>query len=80
MAELKDGSRYSESYMESLPDFVKLAESYGHVGFKVDKPSEVEPVLQEAFDLKTNLCSLISSQIRKKMCGQWFKPERVCRR
>ena len=53
--EIEYGSRYSESYMESLPDFVKLAESYGHVGFKVDKPSEVEPVLQEAFDLKDKL-------------------------
>jgi len=53
--EIEYGSRYSESYMESLPDFVKLAESYGHVGFKVDKPSEVEPVLREAFDLKDKL-------------------------
>ena len=53
--EIEYGSRYSESYMESLPDFVKLAESYGHVGFKVEKPSEVEPVLREAFDLKDKL-------------------------
>ena len=53
--EIEYGSRYSESYMESLPDFVKLAESYGHVGFKVDKPSEVEPVLREAFELKDKL-------------------------
>ena len=41
--------------MESLPDFVKLAESYGHVGFKVEKPGEVEPILREAFDLKNKL-------------------------
>ena len=53
--EIEYGSRYSESYMESLPDFVKLAESYGHVGYKVDKPSEVETVLREAFDLKDKL-------------------------
>ena len=53
--EIEYGSRYSESYMESLPDFVRLAESYGHVGFKVEKPSEVEPVLREAFDLKDKL-------------------------
>ena len=53
--EIEYGSRYSESYMESLPDFVKLAESYGHVGFKVEKPAEVEPVLKEAFELKDKL-------------------------
>ena len=53
--EIEYGSRYSESYMESLPDFVKLAESYGHVGFKVEKPCEVEQVLREAFDLKDKL-------------------------
>jgi len=43
------GSRYAESYMESLPDFVKLAESYGHVGFKIEKPEDVEAVIREAF-------------------------------
>jgi acetolactate synthase-1/2/3 large subunit len=46
------GNRYSESYMDALPDFVKLAEAYGHVGFKVEKPSDVEPVLREAFGPK----------------------------
>ena len=35
--------------MDSLPDFVKIAEAYGHVGFKIEKPSDVEPVLREAF-------------------------------
>jgi acetolactate synthase-1/2/3 large subunit len=43
------GSRYAESYMESLPDFVKLAESYGHVGMRIDKPEDVEAALKEAF-------------------------------
>jgi len=43
------GNRYSESYMESLPDFVKLAESYGHVGMQITKPSDVESALKEAF-------------------------------
>jgi len=43
------GSRYSHSYMDALPDFVKLAESYGHVGMRIDKPSDVEPALREAF-------------------------------
>ncbi|NWK77984.1 biosynthetic-type acetolactate synthase large subunit [Aquitalea sp. LB_tupeE] len=43
------GTRYSESYMDALPDFVKVAEAYGHVGFKIENPSDVEPVLREAF-------------------------------
>ena len=42
-------NRYSESYMDSLPDFVKLAESYGHVGMKVEHPGDVEAALREAF-------------------------------
>ncbi len=43
------GNRYSESYMDALPDFVKLAEGYGHRGVLVDKPADVEPALREAF-------------------------------
>ena len=43
------GNRYSESYMDALPDFVKLAESYGHVGIRIEKPADVEPALKEAF-------------------------------
>ena len=42
-------SRYSHSYMDALPDFVKLAESYGHIGIQVTDPKEVEAALQEAF-------------------------------
>jgi acetolactate synthase-1/2/3 large subunit len=41
--------RYSHTYMDSLPDFVKLAEAYGHVGIRVDKPEDVEPALRKAF-------------------------------
>ncbi len=41
--------RYSESYMTSLPDFVKLAEAYGHVGILVEKPEDVETALRDAF-------------------------------
>ena len=48
-------SRYSHSYMESLPDFVKLAESYGHVGMKVNTPEELRPAMEEAFSLKDRL-------------------------
>jgi acetolactate synthase-1/2/3 large subunit len=53
--EIEYGSRYSESYMDSLPDFVKLAESYGHVGMRIDKPADVEPAIKEALALKDRL-------------------------
>jgi acetolactate synthase-1/2/3 large subunit len=43
------GSRYSESYVDALPDFVKLAESYGHVGLQITRPADVEPALKDAF-------------------------------
>ncbi len=43
------GSRYSESYVDALPDFVKLVESYGHVGLEIDKPADVVPAIREAF-------------------------------
>ena len=46
------GGRYSHSYMDALPDFVKLAEAYGHVGLLVERPSDVEPALREAIRLK----------------------------
>jgi len=52
------GNRYSESYMDALPDFVKLAESYGHVGMKIEKPGDVEPALKEAFKRKNDLVFL----------------------
>jgi acetolactate synthase-1/2/3 large subunit len=50
--ELDYGGRYSHSYMDALPDFVKLAEAYGHVGLLVEKPQDVEPALREAIKLK----------------------------
>ncbi len=49
------GNRYAESYMDALPDFAKLAESYGHVGMKIEKPEDVEGALQEAFAMKERL-------------------------
>jgi acetolactate synthase I/II/III large subunit len=45
-------SRYSHSYLDTLPDFVKLAEAYGHVGMRIDKPEQVRPALEQAFALK----------------------------
>lgn len=47
--EIDYGSRYSESYVDALPDFVKLVESYGHVGLQITSPSDVEPAIREAF-------------------------------
>jgi acetolactate synthase-1/2/3 large subunit len=52
------GNRYSESYMDSLPDFTKLAEAYGHVGMRIDKPADVEGALREAFAMKDRLVFL----------------------
>ncbi len=49
------GNRYAESYMDALPDFVKLAEAFGHVGMRVEKPADVEPALREAFARKDDL-------------------------
>ncbi len=50
--ELDYEGRYSHSYMDALPDFVKLAEAYGHVGLKIESPADVEPALREAIRLK----------------------------
>jgi len=47
--------RYAMSYMESLPDFVKLAEAYGHVGMQITRPEDVEPALKEAMAMKDRL-------------------------
>jgi acetolactate synthase-1/2/3 large subunit len=52
------GNRYAESYMDALPDFVKLAEAYGHVGMKIEKPADIEPALKEAFARKNDLVFL----------------------
>ena len=46
------GNRYAESYMDALPDFVKLAESYGHIGMQIKNPSDVSSALEEAFSIK----------------------------
>jgi acetolactate synthase-1/2/3 large subunit len=53
--QLFHGNRYAESYVDALPDFVKLAESYGHVGMKVEKPGDVEGALKDAFKRKDDL-------------------------
>ncbi|HYR24322.1 MAG TPA: acetolactate synthase 3 catalytic subunit [Aquabacterium sp.] len=50
--QLDYGGRYSHSYMDALPDFVKLAEAYGHVGLLIERPEDVEGALREAIKLK----------------------------
>jgi len=50
--ELDYEGRYSHSYMDALPNFVKLAEAYGHVGMLIEHPKDVEPALREARKLK----------------------------
>ena len=48
-------SRESHTYLDSLPDFAKLSESFGHVGMRIDKPSDVDGALKEAFAMKDRL-------------------------
>ena len=48
-------SRHSHSYMESLPDFIKLAEAYGHVGMKIEKLEDLEPMMKKALAMKDKL-------------------------
>jgi acetolactate synthase-1/2/3 large subunit len=57
------GGRYSESYMDSLPDFARLAEAYGHVGIRVDKPGDVEGALREAFTRHRNELVFLDFQV-----------------
>ena len=57
--DMQYGGRLSEStYEDSLPDFVKLTESFGHVGMKVEEPEDLEPAMKECFRLKEKLVFL----------------------
>ena len=47
--------RYAMSYMDALPDFAQLARSFGHIGLKIDDPSELEPMMKEALSIKDRL-------------------------
>ena len=58
--EMFHGNRYSESYLNSLPDFVKVVEAYGHVGMQVERPEDVEPALRKAFTEHKNDCVFIN--------------------
>jgi acetolactate synthase-1/2/3 large subunit len=73
--EMFHGNRYSESYVDALPDFVRLAEAYGHIGMRIDKPGDVEGALKDAFikhkndlvfldfrtDPKANVCPMVAA-------------------
>jgi len=52
--EMFHGNRYAESYVDALPDFVKLAEAYGHVGMQITKPGDVEAAMRTAFTTHKN--------------------------
>ncbi|TWI50896.1 acetolactate synthase large subunit [Pseudomonas duriflava] len=56
--DMQYSSRYSHSYMESIPDFVKLAEAYGHVGMRITRLADLKPMMEEAFALKDRLVFL----------------------
>ena len=56
--DMQYGGRHSQSYMESLPDFVGLAEAYGHVGIKVEKADQLDAAMEKAFSLKDRLVFL----------------------
>ncbi len=56
--DMQYSSRYSHSYMESLPDFVKLAEAYGHVGMRIERLEDLKPMMAEAFAMKNRLVFL----------------------
>ncbi len=51
-------SRHAQSYMKSLPDFIKLAEAYGHVGMKIERLEDLEPMMRKAFEMKDRLVFL----------------------
>ena len=61
--ELLHGSRYSESYSEALPDFVKLAEAFGCVGMRVQDPAEMDDTIKEMISIKRPVvCDVVVDQ------------------
>ena len=60
--ELLHGERYSHSYSDSLPDFVKLAEAYGALGLRADHPDELDAKIQAMIDTPARCCSTAASR------------------
>jgi acetolactate synthase-1/2/3 large subunit len=58
--ELLHGGRYSESYVEALPDFVKLADAFGAVGLRAEKPSDLDAVIEEMLATKRTVIADIA--------------------
>ena len=75
------GNRYAESYMDALPDFVKLAEAYGHVGMQIEKPGDVEPRAARGVRAEgPRSCSSTSSPTRPRTSSRWCPAARASRK
>ena len=76
--EIDYGGRYSHSYMDALPDFVKLAEAYGHVGLLIEKPADVEPALREAHQAEgPHGVPRLPHRSRPRTSGRWCRRARA---
>ena len=65
--EMLHGGRYSHSYSEALPDFVKMAEAFGCVGLRADKPAELDDKIQEMIDSQAGRCCSTAASIRPRI-------------
>jgi len=73
--EIEYSGRYSHSYMDALPNFVKLAEAYGHVGLLIERPQDVEPALREARKLKDRTVFMdFRTDPTEKRVSRWSRP------
>ena len=68
--ELLHGGRYSESYTEALPDFVKLAEAFGAVGLRVERPDELDDAIREMIDDHRRRSSSMSRSTRRRTASR----------
>jgi hypothetical protein len=75
--QLFHGNRYAESYMDALPDFVKLAEAYGHVGMRIEKPADVEGALRRPSSARTTWSSWTSPSTRPRTSTRWCRAARA---
>jgi acetolactate synthase-1/2/3 large subunit len=75
--EIEYEGRYSHSYMDALPNFVKLAEAYGHVGMLIEQPQDVEPRCARPASSRTARCSWTSAPTPPKTCSRWCRPARA---
>ena len=71
------GNRYAESYMDALPDFVKLAEAYGHVGMRSKSPATSKARCAKLSRRRSAWCSSTSSPTRPRTCSRWCRAARA---